>query len=115
MIIETTYDTSSKILEVKADGKKIKNVVDVVFMGFSGDNEFFMDITTIDRSKTDDDGVTTRTHIMASEDGEVESVDRDLSAFVVTTLAEKCQDYKNGRPLKDSERQTRKDLAKAFN
>ena len=95
MIIETVYDTSSKLLEVKADGKKIKNVVDVVFMGFSGDKEFFMDITTIDRSKTDGDGVTTRTHIMASEvEGVsgVELVDMNLS-----------------------EEQTRDNLAKVFN
>ncbi len=94
MIIETIFDTSSKVLEVKADGKKIKNVVDVVFVGFSGGDEFFMDITTIDRSKTDEDGVTTRTHIMASsvEGSEgIEIVDMDLS-----------------------QKQTREDLAKAF-
>ncbi len=72
-------------------------------MGFNGDDEFFMDITTIDRSKTDDDGVTTRTHIMASEDGEVECMDRDLSPFVVTTL----------NP--DSETSIQEGLAKAFN
>ena len=71
MIIETIYNTESKILEVTADGKKMKNVADVVFMGFSDDNEFFMDITTIDRSKNEE-GVTTRTSIMASEDGKIE-------------------------------------------
>lgn len=72
MIIETKFDTQTKKLEVTADGKKIKNVSDVVFMGFSSDDEFFMDITTVDRSKQEDDGVTTRTHIMASEAGEIE-------------------------------------------
>lgn len=78
MIIETTFDTSSKSLIVKADGKKIKDIADVAFVSFGSDGEFFMEITTLDLSKLED-GVLSRTHIIASIEGGVEIVETDSS------------------------------------
>lgn len=78
MIIETTFDTNSKSLIVKADGKKLKDVSDVAFVSFGGDEEFFMEITTLDLSKLED-GVLSRTHIIASIEGGVEIVETDSS------------------------------------
>jgi hypothetical protein len=80
MLIEVKFDTVTKKLEITSEGKKIKNVTDVSFLSFnSEDSEFFMDVTTVDRSKQEDDGLVTRTHLSASKAGVIEAREENLT------------------------------------
>ncbi len=122
MIVETKYDTTSKVLEVTANGKKIKNVADVEFVSFGGDGEFFMEITTVDLDKLED-GVITRTHIIASTEGVVEVLEADASRHGTDPAT---YNYRFRRPMTRIEQVQREfdlnrrnkssaDLSKAFN
>ena len=69
MKIVAEFDTKEKTLVLTVDGKKIKNVSDISIFTFSPDedNQYNIDIVTIDRNQVEDEGVVTRTHLQASD------------------------------------------------
>jgi hypothetical protein len=68
MKVNIEFDTQSKELTLNMDGKKVKNVDYVSFVSFGMETgEFEMLVETADRSKREDEGITTRTVIHASE------------------------------------------------
>ena len=67
MIVNVSFDTTTKALDVSVDGGKMENVSEVEFYGF-GDNEGSVSIRQFEEMK--DDKAFKMTKIMASEDGE---------------------------------------------
>ena len=66
-VIQTTYDTKTKILKVTKDGAVIENV-SVIWIDVFGD-EAHIEVSTVVFDKDND--VQTRTTLRANEDGEL--------------------------------------------
>lgn len=88
--ITTTFDTQEKTLEVAMDGKKIKNVREVVFYKYK--DQATVEITTLDDMSDED--IITITKVRANESGDDE-ISTEHKNNITTKIAQALFPRKN--------------------